>query len=369
MSFSDFLRVEGSSPPHWDEWQYYQTPANLVDSAKKIAVKIKSAHGDGALVLCALSKSGLPLATVVSILLDRPLLIFAIGEFFTRDGLPIIDVIGGERYRDHKWILIDSHVRTGETAKLAKSSIESRIRTAVDDCYVVADMMDQRHRAEAGLTVSALFEVDAGFNQLRESVRAHRLDESIVEGDQFWRFHGKHWPKSLGKGCCEPQGNSIRIRTSAISTSMERILLDRERDLVEPETVLLSPRALDEFALAIADKVGKIDAVLAPSVGGIPVAAAVCRAYFERGVEARFLFLGNNSISYYKERLKASKTVLLADDIVSSGSILGIVRNHVIAPSENDLKAICCLGKCRFTEKGSYLTEAEDGVPLYAGFV
>ena len=367
FDFSKFI-VNRNNIIYWDEWNFYASGSNFLEAAEQIAQQISDDENKESYVLCALSKSGLPLASVISIILRKPLIIYTIGEFFTYEGLPIIDIVEGEEFKSCIWHLIDSHIHSGQTALLAASSIDSKFSAPIGKCYVISDCRKEDAKEEFQLKVGALIDSTETWEQLTTIItKDYDKPEQDLEKDEFWTYHDKSWLTSLPREMCEPEKNVIKIKSIKIGEEIKKIIL--KEDMIYPSNILLNPDEFASYVEKIAELWNDVDTVIACSVGGIPLASAVCYALYKRKILARFVFLGNNNIDYFQDIFKQSKKAIIVDDVVSAGSLMATTYNIFIVPNKIELLGIICLAKTNFPEQGRYFIEDENGIPLFAAII
>lgn len=359
-SFSNFIVNDHQT--YWDEWNFYSTGNCLLESAIELSKQFPT---NETYVLCALSKSGLPLATVLSLILQKPLLIFALGEFFSPEGLPIINVVGADEFKFQSWYFVDSHIHSGQTALLAEAGIQYEFATTVKRCYVISDCMTEKAAINYSLEVIPLIDRETSWNELKKIVKdKYGKPESLLEQNEFWMYHDKYWLTSLSEDIGNTASNTILTHTVNIASDIRDIVL--KDDDVQPNSLYLNPDKFYSFIKSLTEKFEDIDIVIAGSVGGIPLAAAMCYSFSKKNVSTRFLFLGNHSMDYYADKLQNVKRAIIADDVVSMGSLTAIIYNKLLRPKGIELAGIVCVAKTLFPSKGKYITEDAKGIPLYS---
>jgi adenine/guanine phosphoribosyltransferase-like PRPP-binding protein len=361
-SFSNF--VINDDKTYWDEWNFYSENKCLIDAATELA---KQFPVNETFVLCSLSKSGLPLATVLSLILRKPLLIFALGEFFSPEGLPFINVVGGSEYKYQPWYFIDSHIHSGQTALLAESGIKFEYAATVKRCYVIADCREKT-ASNFPLEVIPLLDNKTSLSKLKDIViNKYGKSESLLSENAFWMYHDHYWLTSLPDEIGNIETNTISTQTINIPSEVRSIVL--KEDDVQPYRLYLNPDIFYSYVKLITEKFKDIDIVIAGSVGGIPLAAAMCYLFSVQGLTTRFLFLGNHSTEYYVNKLRGVKKAIIVDDVVSIGSLIAIIYNKLLKPNKIELSGIACIAKTKFPSKGKYITEDVNGVPLFCAIV
>jgi orotate phosphoribosyltransferase len=361
MDFDKFV-VENDTKIYWDEWNFYSSNNNLIEAADALA---KQLNDTDPYVLCALSKSGLPLASVLSLILKKPLLIFTIGEFFTAEGLPIIEVVGGENYRSFSWCLIDSHIHTGQTALLAETSIKSQYSAHVKACYVIADC---RKGGAFALDVVSLYKRDRTWASLNEIAAKKSIKpEPLLESNDFWMYHDKSWLTYLPEDIADPKQNYLNVEVKSAQSNIRDIIL--EEDVILPKNLFLDPNEFYSWMSNIANTFTDVDLIIASTIGGIPLAAALTYCFSEKNKAARFIFMGNNSLDYYKRLVQSHQNAIIVDDVVSAGSIVAAIYHALLSPLSISLSGVVCLAKIAYPDESSYLRENVGGIPLYAAVV
>ena len=145
--------------------------------------------------------------------------------------------------------------------------------------------------------------------------------------------------------------------------------MKKNSDLICTKSLYLHPETLNAFASKIVDMISDdIDTVIVSSVGGVPLASVLSYCFFKKGKSVRFIFLGNNSVEFYKWYLQGSKKAIIVDDLVSAGSLLAVIYHAILKPNGTDLAGIVCIAKTGFPERGQYIRENEQGIPLYCSF-
>ncbi len=228
IDFSKFV-VNRNNRVYWDEWNFYSAGSNFLEAAEQIAQEISKDEYKESYVLCALSKSGLPLASVISIILRKPVVIYTIGEFFTYEGLPIIDVVEGEEFKSCIWHLIDSHIHSGQTALLAANSIESKFFAPIGKCYVISDCRKEDAKEGFQLKVEAIIDNTKSWELLKTIITEdYGQTEQVLEKDEFWTYHDKSWLTSLPKEICEPAKNIIKIKSIQFGEEIKNIIIKED---------------------------------------------------------------------------------------------------------------------------------------------
>ncbi|MBF0337489.1 MAG: hypothetical protein HQL05_06610 [Nitrospirae bacterium] len=359
--FSNFV-VKTDDRSYWDEWNFYRHIDITVDTAKEIAKKIETGHSTEPYVLCALSKSGLPLGTLLSLLLNKPLYFFALGEFFTDQGIPIVDIISDSDCWSYNWYLVDSHIHTGQTALLAASAIEAQFSSKVHTCYVIANCLTEKYKSSCTFKIVSLYNSAESFEFLKRLVD----HPEILNDPKFWTYHEKSWLTTLSNDISNPNKNFITVNPIEVNTGINDLIL--KDDKLYPGKLLLHPEQLSEYASTISKKLKDkdIDAIIAATVGGIPLAIALC--YFIMQMQEKivsFIFLGNNSVEYYRNLVCKSPNVVVVDDVISAGSIVAVINETILKPNKINLLGIVSLAISSFPEKGCYIRIDDKGVPLY----
>lgn len=353
----------------WDEWSFYSNSEVLGKTVEKLKEKILICIDDINTIdyFVGLSKSGIPLASLMGFMLKRPIVPFSIGEFFSPTGE---SVIGFPDYdeslfslKNKKILLFDSHVVSGETHRLFMKlvdglKIEAELFCVIADCRSISDP----------------YQVD-NFVSIFDKETVDKFLENIPnrhKGTFFWKHHRNHWliPAQQEQGVPVPEvvesPNNILVLNNSLSEQAKQKLI-----ITEDGTSFFVPLLLyidNSFFSEVCDEIilllkkHNISTLISCSLAAIPI--GICLAHKLQGEDIKFVFLGNGDDIYYKDKFNGSRGVFFCDDVLATGALIYKAVDKFFNIPNFNIFIFVLLYQSKFQFK-NYLSSLPDSASIY----
>lgn len=312
-----------SCPFCWDEWSFYNDVSATLEVADKLHAEItKRIEINTVDYVIGLSKSGLPLASLMALKLNKPLLPFSIGELFGSTGETIIgfsDEIR-QQIKGSSVLVFDSHVRSGETFRLYQKTINSLRISTLAFCVI----------ADCSMPVEPFSKCPLLF--IYDSEKIHKMlseKEAQIQLAKFWKNEPKHWlipPEYLDVKPNENSSTASRLKELNPDLTREaanHLISEKNgKKIFTPLELYLNN---DLFSHVVDEAVNyanaqSIDTIVACSFLAIPMAIAIS-AKIDTPGKIRFIFLGNGGVDYYRKKFVDSSNIMFCDDVLATGGL------------------------------------------------
>ncbi|MCK9418235.1 MAG: phosphoribosyltransferase [Nitrospirae bacterium] len=320
----------------WDEWFFYENVFSFIDVYEKFYDKYYKLT-DKFDYICSLGKSGYPLAAKLAFDSKKPLLISSMSEFIYEDRTFILGLppeSANFSVKGKKIFCVDSHTRTGGTIRLANNLITNRQVKHIEYAVLFDCIEDEKHKKSYLKSIKSLYDWETLHKPLNQMV-----DKSRMLNDDFWMKEDKYWLTYIKTENLKDNVQTLpEINVTTILTPEESKKFITA-DYINPLDLYLDPKLYSTFINRLLDQLINvdIDTFVALSVASIPIAfnLAIEQQKRFKTKKVKFIFLMNEPLQYYREKMADATGILLCDDVIVSGGLLYAVANLLIGENNN----------------------------------
>lgn len=352
----------------WDEWTFYSNFIDFHDKTLELKKKIDKIIYEPDYIV-GLSKSGLPLASLLSYYYKKPLIPFSIGELFSPDGST---TIGIPNYDDNidlsdKNILVcDSHVKSGETLRLFSKITDGYYFNSVH--FAAIANCDFEHSIDQNII--SLYSCEDIESFLKTSEVLNYSDPF------FWKHSRSHWlippdPDITKINISNKEEMKVSILDQTLSEQAKTDLIIEDENGnkgFSPLLVYLKSEIYENFVKEIVKNFdfSNIDTIVACSLASIPLAVRLC-VEIKSSPNKTFIYMGNGDKGYYEDKFKNSKKIIFCDDVISSGALQYRAHKTFIKNGMELLGAIVFMHQKNYPFR-NYISELSSVTDIYTLF-
>lgn len=281
----------------------------------------------------ALGKSGTPLASMLALRSGRPLYLYTVGELFHPNGAPVAGLYlpDGEYPSRIKALVIDSHINTGKTYNLFKSLTSPKIPRCT-----LAVLLDTRKAVskEAGSDICSLYSREDINEQLSQKLGE---EKDRINNPEFWMRDQYFWLKSCPLPTNGLDGARVEFKLAEgipADTFKGALFYNymNKWNTISPIRLYMNSDLFRASIKALTNSIsGPVDTVVACSMGALPLATGIfAEIGATRGTTPKLIFLGNGTRNFFESCFTGSKKILLCDDMVSCGGLIGRVYDQFV---------------------------------------
>lgn len=314
----------------WDEWNFFFYFNDVCDFFKNKKDFFENILNQ-ADVVCSLGKSGMVFAAYLSILARKPLIVFSVGEFIHQGGYVIGFTKEEDQFINGKRILVvDSHVRSGNTIKMMNNYIKSSDVSGVQWLTIMDCRETEKRNEFSEYNIKSICDLyPNNYSHIKEIIG----DEGLMRNDDFWMKREVYW---LGR-------DHIKLDVKKLTTDDLKELEDKilyfdikrymptSNKYFIPLEIIKNYDLFDEitnrFFVALNQsslrKGGQY--LLVPlTIGALPIAVSLAYRFYSSGSAVRLLYPLFRTEKYFDERLDEvnNYTVILIDDVITTGGII-----------------------------------------------